>query len=474
QVRLRVESWEASNGLASRRHTDLCPLWPRERGESPIVQRGVARLELDLNPFGPEKAEQDPFLPDLFYPLSPIWEEVAAPQPAIVVVPPGCGRSALLWMVRHESGLASTPLEQVLPAYVPLHGFPSTTDLVHSLHHSLLEAWSCLLARDPYGLLGLPEAEQQFITEQLIRAAGSQVALLEKLKGAGLSPGDPDGQLLQEVLATAAGPTGSGGGNGAHSFPADHGIDLGAVSRLARDAFTPGELRRFCQERPAFRPFLDQVSETSLNGLTFGLVEYCEKHDLFGELLAGIAAVNPRQYRRHRAALGLGASIHSLPTPEIPHGWLTQPYGISHTFLLLDVTCQDRDTVTLLTQLLFERWLPWLGPRHFIPKLFVEFEPEDCPLPVLTVSWNGDTLHGLLRHRLERAGLMAHRSQPALQGWVEGVDDPDTALVEAAGQSPAHLIRLGNRLIRRLSEPRALGREEFFDDLLGRPPGEAV
>ncbi|MFN2224733.1 MAG: hypothetical protein ACK2UY_00465 [Anaerolineae bacterium] len=466
QVRRLIEDWEASNGAALRRPANSFPLWPRERGESPIVQRGVARLELDLNPFGPEKAEQDPLLPDLFYPLSPVWEEVTAPQPAIVVMPPGCGRSALLWMVRHESGLASTPLERVLPVYVPLHTLPSTAAFVRTLHHGLLDAWSCLLAHDPYGLLGLPEAEQQSIAEQLIRAAGGQAALLERLQGAGLPPGDPDGQLLQEVLSTAASAAGDGRGTGVHAPLAGHGVDLATVSHLVRDAFTPGELRRFCQERPAFRPFLDRIGEASLNELTYGLVEYCEKGDLFTELLAEIAAVNPRQYRRHRAELGLGATIHTAATPEIPHGWLTQPYGVSHTFLLLDTSCQNRDAVALLAHLLFERWLPWLGPRHFVPKLFVESEPEGCPLPAFHVGWDREALHGLLRYRLERAGLVVHRLQPALQGWVEGVADPDAALVEAARQSPAKLIRLGNRLIRRLGEPQALSRDEFFDSIL--------
>lgn len=468
QVRELVREWEASNGPTFRPQADPCPLWPRERGESDVVRRGVARLELDLNPFGPEKAEQDPLLPDLFYHQSPVWDDVVAPQPGIVVVPPGCGRSALLWMVRHESGLASTPLEQVLPVYVPLHTFRSVAEFVRTLHYALLDAWSCILARDPYGLLGLPEVDQQAIAEELVRAAGGWAALLEQLKSAGLSANDPDGRLLQEVLAAAAGPGEPGRDNGAHVPAVGQEIELAAVSGLVRDAFTPGELRRFCQERPAFRPFLDQVSEASLNELTYGLVEYCEKRTLFTELLAEIAAFNPRQYERHHPKLGPKGSNYGPTAPQIPHGWLTQPYGISCTFLLLDVGCQDRDAVSLLAQLLLERWLPWLSPRHFVPKLFVEFEPEGCPLPAFHITWDRAALHELLRHRLQRAGLVVHRFQPALQGWVEDVADPDAALVEAAAGCPARLIRLGNRLIRRLAEPGALGREEFLGEVLER------
>jgi hypothetical protein len=465
QIHELVRDWETGSGPFLRRHAEPRPLWPRERGESDIVQRGVARLELDLNPFGPEKAEQDPLLPDLFYHLSPAWEEVVAPQPGVVVVSPGCGRSALLWMVRHESGLASTPLERILPAYVPLHTFHSPSEVLRVLHHALLDAWCRLLARDPYGLLGLPEAEQRSMAEQLVRAAGGRAALLEQLRDAGLSPGDADGQLLSQVLV---GEAGAGRGNGGHLPPTGAGFDLGAISRLVRDAFTAGELRRFCQERPAFRPFLDRVGEASLNEMTYGLVEYCEKRDLFGQLLAEIAAANPRQYERHRPDLGLMATASAPDTPEIAHNWLTQPYGISHTFLLVDVGSRDRDAVALLAQLLFERWLPWLGPRHFVPKLFAEFEPEGSPLPAIHVAWDRAALRDLLRHRLQRAGLVVQRYQPALQGWVAGLEDPDAALVEAADGSPARLIRLGNRLIRRLAEPRALDREEFLDDILER------
>ena len=461
-----LQDWEAGSRQAVHRQPASHLLWPRDRGESHVIRQGTARLELDLNPFGPVKAEQDPLLPDLFYRLSPAWDEVVAPQPGIVVVPPGRGRTALLWMVQHESGLAGTALEQVLPVYVPLHTLRSTADVVGPLHDALLDAWTCLLAHDPYGLLGLPETEQQTMAETLIRAAGGMTPLLQRLKEAGLPSNDPDGQLLQEVLVAAGAAHDQEHRQGPAVPPPHQEVDLAALSRLLRDAFTAGELRRFCQERPPLRPFLDEVGEASLNEMTYTLIEYCEKRALFAELLAEIAAVNPRQYERHRPRLGLGDAGYSQAASRIPHGWLTQPYGIAYTFLLLDISCQDREGVAILAEILFDRWLAWLGPRHFVPKLFVGFEPAPCPLPPFHVTWHTEALHEMLRHRLQRAGLVVQRFQPALQGWVEEMEHPDAALVEAAAGCPAHLIRLGNRLIRRLAEPRALGRAEFLGDIL--------
>ena len=119
----------------------------------------------------------------------------------------------------------------------------------------------------------------------------------------------------------------------------------------------------------------------------------------------------------------------------------------------------------------------WLAPSNYraLIKLFVSFEPQGCPLPPIHVRWDREGLDTLLRHRLQRAGLVVQTFQPALQGWVEDMEDPDAALVEAAGHSPARLMRLGNRLIRRMAEPRALGRDEFVRAILecdgeDRPP----
>jgi len=104
-----------------------------------------------------------------------------------------------------------------------------------------------------------------------------------------------------------------------------------------------------------------------------------------------------------------------------------------------------------------------LAPRHLVPKVFVPVEPDDCPITPISITWDERSLNRLLRHRLQRAGLMVPAGRPALEGWVEKLAWPEKALVEGANGSPACLIRLGNRLIRRIAQPQPLAADEFLE-----------
>ena len=361
QVRQWLREWELEALPLPHGRGGPTALWARERGESLIIQQGVQRLGLDFNPFGPEKAEQDPRLPDLFYRLSPVWEEVAAPQPSILIAPPACGRSALLWMIRYESGLIGSAVEGVFPVFVPLFSGSSPQELGQTLQAALSAALGQALARDPYGLLGLAEAEQRGLSELLLSSAGGLTPLLRQLQAAGLPPDDPDGQLLQEALTIVA---------------------------RSREAWN--------------------------GGMNWDIPRF-------------------------------------------------QPYGMKHTFLLVDVACPDTAVTDLVLESLLERWLPSLAPRHVVPKVFVPAQPSDCPITPVPIAWNESALNGLLCHRLQRAGLVLPAGQPALAGWVEGMADPDRVLIEGAKGSPARLIRLGNRLIRRIAQPQPLAAKEFLE-----------
>jgi hypothetical protein len=364
EVARLLRSWEQEAVPPLHRERAVSALWARERGESQIVAEGVHRLGLDFNPFGPEKAEQDPLLPDLFYRLSPVWEEVTAPQPTILIAPPGCGRSALIWMIRYESGLVGSSVGRAFPVFVPLYSFSSAQDLQQILLESLASALRHALARDPYGLLGLEEPQKRGLIQILLQASGGLSPLLRQLTGAGLSPHDPDAQLLREALAMEA--------------------------RL--------------------------------------------KEEWAGEVDWDVP------------------SFH--------------PHGRDYTFLLVDASSQEAEMPDDLLMALFERWLPVWAPRHVVPKVFLSSEPDSSPLAPIRVEWDAETFSRLLRHRLERAGLVFQENQPALRGWVEGMEDPDKALIEKSGGCPAQLIRIGNRLIRRLAQPQVLTRQEFLDDVL--------
>jgi len=456
-----LESGRSRPARKNGRHTAL---WPVERGESLVVQRGVERLGLNINPFGPEKAEQDPFLPDLFYRLSPAWEEATARQPAVLVVPPGCGRSALIWMMRYESSLVGSDLEGAFVVHVPLRGCRSAADLVAALRPALLEAWCCSLARDPYGLLGLDEADRREASALLLDVAGGLPALAARLAAAGLPGNDPDGRFLldslEPVALVAEEPASWSEGDG----PAN----LSAVAGLLRDAFTVRDLRRFCQERPIFQPVLFEFPDAGLNDMIYVLLDYCTRHDLCGELLAQLRLHNPRQYEGHRQALEGGSPLRSQDA--LPHWFLIRPYGTRHTFLLVDMWGEDEGAENVAVEALFERWLPCLAANNLLPKLFVAREPAGCPLAPVYVSWDRAALSALLRHRLERAGLVLNGHQRPMEGWIEGVPDAGAVLVRAADGCPARLVRLGNALVRRMAQASTPTREEFWQ-MISRAEG---
>ena len=364
KVALCLKRWERDTwpSLPNSARAEL--LWPQNRGEPQTMWQGVRRLGLDFNPFGPEKAEQDPRLPELFYYASPVWEEVMAPRPSVFVVPPGCGRSALIWMLRYKCGLVGSAVEGVFPVHVPVHDACSFQELQAIIHKSVATALCWELARDPYGLLGLDNAAREERTDLLLGAFGGLAPLLKHLRAVGLQANDADARLLEEALALEA-----------HTRDAWHGTNNG----------------------------------------------------------------------------------HLLPL---------HPYGRAYTFLLMDIGVKEEDQLQALVDTLFDRCLALWSPRHLVPKVFISSRPAACSVNPIQVRWEADALCRLLRHRLQRAGLVLADEGSVLRGWVEGVDDPDQALLEAAAGRPARLVRLGNRLIRRLAQPQVLTRQEYFDRVL--------
>jgi formylglycine-generating enzyme required for sulfatase activity len=102
--------------------------------------------------------------------------------------------------------------------------------------------------------------------------------------------------------------------------------NLAAVRDLIRDAFTVRDLKRFCQDRPAFRPLLGLFAQNpNLEDMIDAIVEHCEKQVLFAELLAGIQISNPRQYARYHDQLG---DLDALRTEYLAH--------LRHTYRHLD------------------------------------------------------------------------------------------------------------------------------------------
>jgi hypothetical protein len=185
-----------------------CVLWPSKRGDSSTIRQGLTNWGLGVegfNPFGPEKAEHDPLLEQVFYYESlPAWNEITTLRPHLFIAPPGSGRSALIWMMRYWGGWASVGLEKVFPVFVPVYAFTSTQELEHTFHDAIAAALRCVLANNPYGLLGLKETQQYSLAEILLQSAGKLEILQHQLEEAGLSADNPDARLLYEILAIAA------------------------------------------------------------------------------------------------------------------------------------------------------------------------------------------------------------------------------------------------------------------------------
>jgi hypothetical protein len=81
-------------------------------------------------------------------------------------------------------------------------------------------------------------------------------------------------------------------------------VNIAGVRILLREAFTAEGLQRFLNDRPLFRPILNDFGpKFSLEDMIDAVLDHCGTRLLFPELLAEVEAVNPRQYEQHRANL---------------------------------------------------------------------------------------------------------------------------------------------------------------------------
>jgi formylglycine-generating enzyme required for sulfatase activity len=75
--------------------------------------------------------------------------------------------------------------------------------------------------------------------------------------------------------------------------------DMAKIRQLLLAAFTAEELRRFCHDRPDFRPVVRRFGPGhGHDDMVDELITYCETYLLFPELLAELKEHNPRQYAR--------------------------------------------------------------------------------------------------------------------------------------------------------------------------------
>ena len=73
--------------------------------------------------------------------------------------------------------------------------------------------------------------------------------------------------------------------------------NIAAVRNLIRDAFTAGDLQRFCQDHSTFRFILPHFGPGfSFEDMIEVVIEQCQAQAMLPDLLAAIREHNPRQW----------------------------------------------------------------------------------------------------------------------------------------------------------------------------------
>jgi len=104
--------------------------------------------------------------------------------------------------------------------------------------------------------------------------------------------------------------------------------DIGNIRALLVASFTVKDLRRFCEDRPAFQPVVARFSpDHGVTDMVDEVIDYCRTHLLWDELLTELARERWKQYARAQPDLGAAAPP---PVPR-PARWMEAvgPRGIA-------------------------------------------------------------------------------------------------------------------------------------------------
>jgi hypothetical protein len=90
--------------------------------------------------------------------------------------------------------------------------------------------------------------------------------------------------------------------------------NIPAIRALMMEAFTPQDLRRFCQDHPFLRPVISTFGPNQgLDDMVDEVIDHCETRFLWEELLEAVSVARWGQYRRYQPDLGQAAP---LPPPR--------------------------------------------------------------------------------------------------------------------------------------------------------------
>ncbi len=199
QTKKETEGWKDQDLLALLWKVDVLirQYDPKHRRpEIPAVANWVHQKGLKFNPFGPEKAEEDPYFPRRGV-QPPEWEKISSSKPTIIEGAPGSGRTAARLYLAHyceKSSLISSsgrPDTLVVPMDWPLEGPPGEAAVAcrKAVAAAIAEANLRQLAQQP-DLFGQTPFHQQQALAVLLRLTRSAI-------------GDPGVYLKQHGLKQA-------------------------------------------------------------------------------------------------------------------------------------------------------------------------------------------------------------------------------------------------------------------------------
>lgn len=122
--------------------------------------------------------------------------------------------------------------------------------------------------------------------------------------------------------------------------------DLKAIRELLLAAFTAEEVRRFCSDRPTFRPVTKRFGPGhGLDDMVDEVMTYCDTYLFFPELLDEVKQANPRQYERFEAQILPASSLAGAPEPDLRAAMKEIQRHLQDTGAAFDVQLRRRRTL---------------------------------------------------------------------------------------------------------------------------------
>jgi len=161
---------------------------------------------------------------------------------------------------------------------------------------------------------------------------------------------------------------------------------IATVRELLLAAFSAEELRRFCHDRPSFRPVVTRFGPgQGLDDMVEEVITYCETRLLWDELLAEVQRANPRQYERFAPKLIVAPPVRVASAPREPGAFpaLTNAARAGGLLLLwgllpFPLVNEPPESPALA--------LEGLSPMPDLPEQWAEWLTGLPPLPILSLD----------------------------------------------------------------------------------------